>query len=55
MCRSIACFNLDEYEAAKAAFEAGQALELSKTTYKTWIRKCNAELEGEDLMQSCTS
>ncbi|KAK9835531.1 hypothetical protein WJX74_002425 [Apatococcus lobatus] len=45
--RGIACFNLDEFEAAKAAFEAGQALEPSKTTYKTWIRKCNAELEDE--------
>ncbi|KAK9866350.1 hypothetical protein WJX84_000684 [Apatococcus fuscideae] len=45
--RGIACFNLDEFEAAKAAFEAGQALEPTKAIYKTWIRKCNAELEDE--------
>lgn len=55
LCCRIACFNLDEFEAAKAAFEAGQALEPSKATYKTWIRKCNAELEGRGFIRSTTS
>jgi hypothetical protein len=39
-------FNLEEYESAKAAFEAGQALDTKNSTFKTWIRKCAAELDG---------
>lgn len=44
-CR-VALFNLEEYESAKAAFEAGQALDTKNSTFKTWIRKCAAELDG---------
>lgn len=44
---SIACFHLEEYEAAKQAFEAGASQAPSMTQFKTWIRKCQAEIEGE--------
>lgn len=45
-CR-VALFNLEEYESAKAAFEAGQALDNKNSSFKTWIRKCAAEMDGE--------
>jgi len=44
-CR-VALFNLEEYESAKSAFEAGQALDAKNSTFKTWIRKCAAEMDG---------
>ncbi|KAG2453736.1 hypothetical protein HYH02_001947 [Chlamydomonas schloesseri] len=44
--KGIALFNMEEYEAAKEAFEAGCAL-APDNTFKTWIRKCDAELEDE--------
>jgi tetratricopeptide (TPR) repeat protein len=43
---STACFSLDEFEAAKEAFQAGLAVEPSNSTFKTWLRKCEAELAG---------
>jgi hypothetical protein len=36
---------MEEYEGAKEAFEAGSEL-APDNTFKTWIRKCDAELEG---------
>lgn len=45
LCR-IALFHLEEYEAAKEVFEAGQAVAAADAQLKTWIRKCVAELEG---------
>jgi suppressor of G2 allele of SKP1 len=48
MRKGMACFALDEYEAAKAAFEKGYQLEPTNSNFKTWIRKCNAELEIEE-------
>jgi len=52
--KGMAQFALDEFESAKAAFVKGQELDASNATFKTWIRKCNAELEedDEDLMDS---
>jgi len=44
--KGIALFQLEEYESAKNAFEKGQSIE-SLDTFKTWIRKCNAELQTE--------
>ena len=38
-------FSLEEYESAKASFEAAHALEARRET-ATWIRKCDAELQG---------
>ncbi len=45
MLHRVALFNMEEYEAAKEAFEAGCQLS-PDNTFKTWIRKCDAELEG---------
>ena len=45
--KGIACFHMDEYATAKTAFEKGRDLDPSTSQFKTWIRKCNAELEDE--------
>ena len=45
--KGIACFNMEEYATAKAAFEKGRDLDGANNQFKTWIRKCNAELEDE--------
>jgi suppressor of G2 allele of SKP1 len=51
--KGVAAFHMEEYVTAKAAFEKGQALDSSNGQFKTWIRKCNAEIEeemvGEDV------
>ena len=49
-CR-VALFHLEEYEAAKEAFEAGQALDPKNSFFKTWIRKCVAEIDGRHSPQ----
>ncbi|MEW5312716.1 MAG: hypothetical protein WDW38_004329 [Sanguina aurantia] len=43
--KGVALFNLEEYESAKEVFEAGQK-QADDAAFKTWIRKCNAELEA---------
>jgi suppressor of G2 allele of SKP1 len=50
----IASFELEEYETAKMAFEKGQQIDPENSAFKTWIRKCNAEMEAEGG-QSSTS
>ncbi|DBA95298.1 hypothetical protein WJX82_009900 [Trebouxia sp. C0006] len=45
--KGVALFNLEEYESAKSAFEAGQALDPRNSTFKTWVRKCAAEMDDE--------
>jgi len=45
--KGIACFEMEEYESALAAFEKGFSLDSSDQSFKTWIRKCKAEIEGE--------
>lgn len=45
--RRTALFRLEEYEAALETFEAGAKADPSNGTLKTWVRKCQAELEGE--------
>lgn len=49
--RSVALFHLDEFEAAKAAFEQAQQLDPSGSQYQRWVRKCQAELDGGCAMQ----
>ncbi|KAL6072088.1 Cochaperone protein [Balamuthia mandrillaris] len=49
--KGMACFALDEYETALAAFEKGQQLEPENASFKTWIRKCKAEIESEEGLQ----
>ena len=52
----LAAFSLSEFEAAKQAFDKGLALleasGKSDTTrrYRTWIRKCEAEIESKSSM-----
>ena len=41
-----AAFTLEEYEAARDAFRAAQALDFNTAKCRTWIRKCDAELAG---------
>ena len=44
----VALFHMEEFEAAKQALEEGQRLDPSNKQYKPWIRKCQAELDGEN-------
>jgi len=47
--KGIACFYLDEFETAKAAFLTGSKKSGAKEEiFKTWLRKCEAELEEEE-------
>ena len=43
----MACFSLEEFETAKRSFEKGLELDSSNAIWKTWIRKCDAELEQQ--------
>jgi suppressor of G2 allele of SKP1 len=43
----VACFSMEEYTTAKAAFEQGRELDDKNAQFKTWIRKCNAEIDEE--------
>eukprot|EP00285_Hemiselmis_virescens_P001546 CAMPEP_0173414114 /NCGR_PEP_ID=MMETSP1356-20130122/83661_1 /TAXON_ID=77927 ORGANISM="Hemiselmis virescens, Strain PCC157" /NCGR_SAMPLE_ID=MMETSP1356 /ASSEMBLY_ACC=CAM_ASM_000847 /LENGTH=207 /DNA_ID=CAMNT_0014376235 /DNA_START=32 /DNA_END=651 /DNA_ORIENTATION=+ len=45
--KGIACFSMEEYATAKTAFEKGRELDPNNNQFKTWLRKCNAELEDE--------
>ncbi|KAF5831066.1 HSP20-like chaperone [Dunaliella salina] len=45
--KGIASFHLEEYEAAKEAFDAGASLAPDNSQFQTWARKCQAELEDE--------
>eukprot|EP00903_Cladosiphon_okamuranus_P010720 g10132.t1 len=67
--KGLAAFALEEFETALEAFRRGQALESDKDTtgdnsscgggdprkYRTWIRKCEAELEAEEEAQAATA
>lgn len=51
--KGLACFHMDEFETAKAAFESaieatsdGQSKQVNM--FKKWVRKCNAEIESDD-------
>jgi hypothetical protein len=46
----VAAFAEEEFESAKAAFEKGLPVAGTETqSFKTWIRKCQAEIEEEGL------
>lgn len=53
--KGMACFSLDEYETAKVAFEKGQALDPANASWKTWLRKCDAELAIENGSETNTA
>jgi len=48
----IACFELEEYETALASFHKGASLDPSDSSFKTWIRKCQAEIESTFVLFS---
>lgn len=43
----VALFHLEEYETARDAFLSGSRLAPDTAAFKTWARKCQAELDGE--------
>eukprot|EP00918_Siedleckia_nematoides_P052369 GHVU01114455.1.p1 GENE.GHVU01114455.1~~GHVU01114455.1.p1 ORF type:complete len:361 (+),score=101.74 GHVU01114455.1:71-1153(+) len=45
--KGVACFSMEEYTTAKTAFEKGRELDEKNAQFKTWIRKCNAEIDEE--------
>ncbi|GMH41221.1 hypothetical protein BSKO_09131 [Bryopsis sp. KO-2023] len=45
--KGVACFHLDEFETARSYFTRGAALEPKKSIFKTWARKCDAEIADE--------
>jgi len=45
--KGVACFSMEEYTTAKVAFEKGRELDDKNAQFKTWIRKCNAEIDEE--------
>ncbi|KAF6262019.1 hypothetical protein COO60DRAFT_1699571 [Scenedesmus sp. NREL 46B-D3] len=45
--KGTACFHLEEYETALQCFEQGQQRAPDMPKFRTWIRKCKAELDGE--------
>eukprot|EP00752_Nemacystus_decipiens_P010675 g9506.t1 len=63
--KGLAAFALEEFETALEAFRRGQAFESDKDTgsgngsdprkYRTWIRKCEAELEAEEEAQAAAA
>jgi suppressor of G2 allele of SKP1 len=53
--KGMALFSLEEYETAKQAFEKGQSLDPSNSGFKTWIRKCDAELQVEGKSSSTST
>ncbi|XP_077983864.1 protein SGT1 homolog [Glandiceps talaboti] len=50
--KGTACFYLERYDDARKAFMEGQRLDQSDSTFKTWIRKCEAELNLEEMEES---
>jgi len=51
----MAAFELEEFETAKTAFEHGQKLAPSNTQFKTWLRKCDAEIQSESGVPTATT
>lgn len=45
--KGTACFHLEEYETALQCFQQGQQLAPDMTKFRTWIKRCQAELDGE--------
>lgn len=43
--KGMALFHLEDYQSAKDAFTGGLALDENDSSLKTWIRKCEAELD----------
>jgi len=50
--KGIACFDMEEFETAKISFKNGLQIEPTNNSFKTWIRKCNSELEIDDDLET---
>ncbi|MCO5568787.1 hypothetical protein L7F22_022487 [Adiantum nelumboides] len=50
-CKGIACFQLEEYETAKAAFSAGANLEPSNSEFRNWLKKCDDAIAAESQLE----
>merc|ERR1711916_209469 len=46
--KGMALFALEEYASAQAAFKTGLELKPNHKPFKTWLRKCKAELASEE-------
>jgi suppressor of G2 allele of SKP1 len=53
--KGVACFQMEEYATAKTAFEKGKEIDPETAQFKTWIRKCNAELEEEMAVEETSA
>jgi suppressor of G2 allele of SKP1 len=53
--KGVACFQMEEFATAKTAFEKGRELDPDTAQFKTWIRKCNAEIEEEMVVGETSS
>ena len=53
--KGVACFHMEEFATAKIAFEKGRDLDPDTAQFKTWIRKCNAEIEEEMVVGEASS
>lgn len=49
--KGTACFNLEEYQTAKTAFEAGASLVPEDTRFSEWIKKCDKCIAEENAEQ----
>lgn len=45
--RGMACFDLEEYQTARAAFATGQGLDPKSKQFPSWIEKCDAKIIEE--------
>jgi hypothetical protein len=43
---------MEEFETAKISFKNGLQIEPTNNSFKTWIRKCNSELEIDDDLET---
>ena len=53
--KGVACFSMEEYSTAKVAFEKGFEFDPKNAQFKTWIRKCNAEIGAATALYSAAS
>ncbi|KAL4230582.1 Suppressor of G2 allele of SKP1 [Mactra antiquata] len=53
--KGMALFYLEEYQPAKDAFSEGLKIDAEDNNFKTWIRKCEAELDLSQQNKTATS
>lgn len=53
--KGTALFHLEDYQSAKDAFTEGQSVDPEDNNFKTWIRKCEAELDLQEKNKTSES